>query len=285
MVDESGNIYLNNNLLTLLTKLFLESSVKNAGRGEEDCGSRFGHERSGQELAREYGVELIYTKNTHADMMRAASEEDIAFVGGTLGGAIFPDYFFAVDGLFTVAKMLEMLAVVEKNLGDVARDMPRYAQSRKTGVLPDRRTGQSHAPCDGSLARYESLDRRHQSLIPMMAAVPGCSGPFWKKSGPIAPSSPMRRRSQKRNRFRRNMPDWSRSGGRQGSETGILPLCLPAAPAFLLARRGNWRGSSSRHCWLGGILSALSLRFALGGNELEGDLWRRSALVESVHLN
>jgi mannose-1-phosphate guanylyltransferase / phosphomannomutase len=92
-------------------------------------------------LAREYDVELVYTKNTHADMMRAASEEDIAFVGGTLGGAIFPDYFFAVDGLFTVAKTLEMLAVVEKNLGEVARDMPRHAQSRKQVFCPTEELG------------------------------------------------------------------------------------------------------------------------------------------------
>ena len=63
-------------------------------------------------------------------MMRADSEDGIAFVGGTLGGAIFTDYFFAVDGMFTVAKTLEMLAVVEKNLGEVARDMPRRAQAR-----------------------------------------------------------------------------------------------------------------------------------------------------------
>jgi mannose-1-phosphate guanylyltransferase/phosphomannomutase len=63
-------------------------------------------------------------------MMRAASEEDVAFVGGTLGGAIFTNFFFAVDGMFTVAKTLEMLAVLGKNLGEVASDMPRHAQAR-----------------------------------------------------------------------------------------------------------------------------------------------------------
>ena len=140
MVDESGNIYLNNSLLTLLTKLFLESSIRR-GRAVKKIAVPVSATSEVEELAREYGVELVYTKNTHADMMRAASEEDIAFVGGTLGGAVFPDYFFAVDGLFTVAKTLEMLAVVEKNLGEVARDMPRRAQSRKQVFCPTEELG------------------------------------------------------------------------------------------------------------------------------------------------
>src|ERR1700734_2851532 len=74
-------------------------------------------------------------------MMRAASEDGVNFVGGTLGGAIFPDYFFAVDGMFTVAKTLEMLAVLDKNLGEVAHDMPIRAQARKQVSCPTEKLG------------------------------------------------------------------------------------------------------------------------------------------------
>ena len=140
IVDESGNIYLNNNLLTLLTKLFLESSKKR-GKALRKIAVPVSATSEIEELAEQFGVEIVYTKNTHADMMRAASEDGIDFVGGTLGGAIFPDYFFAVDGLFTVAKTLEMLAVVEKSLSEVARNVPRRAQARKQVFCPSEELG------------------------------------------------------------------------------------------------------------------------------------------------
>lgn len=129
MVDEEGNMYVNNALLTLLTKLFLESEAKR-GRPVKKIAVPISATSEVESLALRYGVELAYTRNTHADMMRVASQEDIAFVGGTLGGAIFTDYFFAVDGMFTVAKTLEMLAVLGKNLGEIAKDMPRHSQAR-----------------------------------------------------------------------------------------------------------------------------------------------------------
>ncbi len=129
MVDEDGQTYTNNSLLTLLTKLFLESEAKR-GRKVQTIAVPISATSEVEELAERHGIEVLYTKNTHADMMRAASEERVAYVGGTLGGAIFTNYFFAVDGMFTVAKTLEMLAVLGKNLGEVARDMPHRAQSR-----------------------------------------------------------------------------------------------------------------------------------------------------------
>ena len=89
LVDESGNIYLNNQLLTLLTKLFLESSKK-LGKRVQKIAVPVSATSEVEDLAKEYDVELIYTKNTHADMMRAASEDGIAFVGGTLEAPYSP---------------------------------------------------------------------------------------------------------------------------------------------------------------------------------------------------
>jgi mannose-1-phosphate guanylyltransferase/phosphomannomutase len=140
IADETGNIYLNNRLLTLLTKLFIESELKR-GRKVERIAVPVSATSEVEELARQHKIELVYTKNTHADMMRAASEDGVHFVGGTLGGAIFPSYFFAVDGMFTVAKTLEMLAVLGKNLGDVAHDIPKRAQSRRQVSCPTEELG------------------------------------------------------------------------------------------------------------------------------------------------
>ncbi len=140
IADESGNIYINNQLLTLLTKLFIESEIT-LGHKVTKIAVPISATSEVEELTRKHNIELVYTKNTHADMMRAASEDDVSFVGGTLGGAIFPDYFFAVDGMFTVAKTLEMLAVLGKNIGEIAQDMPRRAQSRKQVACPTEELG------------------------------------------------------------------------------------------------------------------------------------------------
>jgi mannose-1-phosphate guanylyltransferase/phosphomannomutase len=140
LVDENGNIYINNDLLMMMTKLFLDSEIKR-GRTVKKIGVPISARSEIEDLARYYNVELVYTKGTHADMMAAATQDDIAFVGGTLGGAIFPEYFFAVDGMFTVAKTLEMLAVLGKNLGEVASDMPRNTQVRRDVHCPTEELG------------------------------------------------------------------------------------------------------------------------------------------------
>ncbi len=130
VVDELGEVYLNNELLTLITKLFLESERKR-GRSIQRIAVPVSATSEIELLAKEYGVELTYTKNTHASMMEAASEEDNSYVGGTLGGFIFPEYFFAVDGMFSAAKILEMLAVVGLKLSEVASKLPKRVQIRK----------------------------------------------------------------------------------------------------------------------------------------------------------
>jgi mannose-1-phosphate guanylyltransferase/phosphomannomutase len=140
VVDEKGEIYLNNNLLTLLTKLFLESEIKR-GRTVTRIAVPVAATSEIEELARQYGVEVTFTKNTHASMMEAASEESTSYVGGTLGGFIFPEYFFAVDGMFTAAKILEMLAVLGRNLSELASELPKRVQQRRQVYCPTEQIG------------------------------------------------------------------------------------------------------------------------------------------------
>ncbi len=48
IADETGNIYLNNRLLTLLTKLFIESEHKRGRKVDRNRSSRFRYQRSGR---------------------------------------------------------------------------------------------------------------------------------------------------------------------------------------------------------------------------------------------
>lgn len=131
IVDEHGNPVDNDRILTLVTKMFLhlhpdtkKIAVPITSSGEVDL------------LAREYNVKLFKTRNTHLAMMEATSEKEVRFVGGTKGGFIFTDFFFASDGMFSLAKILEMMARTGWRLGDLDRQLPQLYRVKKDVRCP-----------------------------------------------------------------------------------------------------------------------------------------------------
>ncbi len=61
-------------------------------------------------VAKEFGVEVLRVKDTHYSMMMACDDKDVCFVGGTRGGFLFPEFLYSTDGMFSVAKILELIA-------------------------------------------------------------------------------------------------------------------------------------------------------------------------------
>ncbi|MBM4166927.1 MAG: nucleotidyltransferase [Ignavibacteria bacterium] len=127
IIDELGNYISPERLLTLVTKLFLQVypnttyiAVPVASSAEIDL------------VALEYGTRVKKTRNTHLAMMESACEQNVAFVGGTRGGFIFTDYFFAVDGMFSFAKILELLAKTHQRLGEVDSNTVKLYQSYRS---------------------------------------------------------------------------------------------------------------------------------------------------------
>ena len=53
------------------------------------------------------------------------------FIGGTKGGFIFTDFFFATDAMYSLAKILEMIAVADKRLGEFDAQIPRLHGARR----------------------------------------------------------------------------------------------------------------------------------------------------------
>lgn len=140
VIDENGNLYINNRLLTVVTRLFIESQ-RARGKEVKKIAVPISATAEVEELAKQYGVEVVFTKNTHASMMEFASDDSIDFVGGTLGGFIFPDYFFAVDAMFSVGKIMEMLAIVGKSLGEIADGLPHRIQTKRQVFCPTDQLG------------------------------------------------------------------------------------------------------------------------------------------------
>ncbi len=120
-VTETGEALDNNRLLSIVTKLFLETHKGKVKKISVPIVATSEVERT----AAEYGVEVVYTRNNHSAMMDATNDKEVAFVGGTRGGFIFPDFLFSVDGMYAVAKIMEMTARTGWTLGKLHREIPQ----------------------------------------------------------------------------------------------------------------------------------------------------------------
>ena len=130
-VCETGESIWNYRLLTIVTKLYLEThphikkiAVPVVASSEVEI------------IAAEYGAEVVYTKNTHLAMMEATNDPDIGFVGGTRGGFVFPQFLFAIDGMYATAKIMEMTAKSGLTLGKLDQELPRRAVTERTIPCP-----------------------------------------------------------------------------------------------------------------------------------------------------
>jgi mannose-1-phosphate guanylyltransferase/phosphomannomutase len=133
LVDERGVWYTSLRLLTIVTKLFLET---NKHRDRYVIAVPVQATEEIERIAEDYNVEVRRIRNSHSAMMDATKDADVAFVGGTRGGFIFPEFLNASDGLFTACKILEMIAATGLRLSDLDRDLPKRYQSTQMVKCP-----------------------------------------------------------------------------------------------------------------------------------------------------
>jgi len=69
-------------------------------------------------IAGEFGVQLDRVADNHLAMMDALHKGGCDFVGGTKGGFIFPGFQIGGDAMFAVAKILEIMVLAGKRLGE-----------------------------------------------------------------------------------------------------------------------------------------------------------------------
>ncbi|MCI0706383.1 MAG: nucleotidyltransferase, partial [Ignavibacteriae bacterium] len=126
-VDEHGNRIDNDRMLTLMTKFFAlanpdfkKIAVPISASSEVDL------------IAGQFGLSVLRTRDSHLALMDAASDKEYKFVAGTKGGFIFNEFLFASDGMYSVAKLLEFMAVTKKRLGELDGETPRLHFVKKT---------------------------------------------------------------------------------------------------------------------------------------------------------
>ncbi len=134
-VDEKGNIIDNQELLVMVTDLFLgleytkKIAVPVTATAVVD------------RVAEKYGVDVIRIMNSHRAMTEAGMQEDVRYVGGTRGGFIFAEHFFACDGMFATAKIVEMIAKAGTSVSSQAEKFRLPAYVLHTVACPWDRKG------------------------------------------------------------------------------------------------------------------------------------------------
>ncbi len=131
VVNKQGEFIEEDRLLSLVTKLFAVSHPD-----AKRIAVPFSASREVDLVAAEHGLEVVRTKATHQALMDAAFEGKYDFVGGTKGGFIFPDFLFASDAMFSVAKILEMTAKAGLTFANLDALVPKLRMVKKNVDCP-----------------------------------------------------------------------------------------------------------------------------------------------------
>ncbi len=128
IIDENGQEINSQLLLLMVTDLYLQTH--SARRIAVPVSASMGVEK----IAEEYGVEVMRVRNDHLAMMDAHIRGGADFVGGTLGGFIFPGFQVGADAMYATIRLLEMIAQAKTTLHDLRRRFSNYI--RKTASVP-----------------------------------------------------------------------------------------------------------------------------------------------------
>lgn len=125
VIDNRGVLYNPQRLLSIVTKLFLET---NRDREPYKIAVSIVATSEIEQIAKDYNVGVLRIKNSHSAMMDITREPNILFVGGVWGGFIFTDFLFASDGMYSIGKILEMLAQTGFTFPQLDESLPRRFQ-------------------------------------------------------------------------------------------------------------------------------------------------------------
>lgn len=131
-----GNLLDGDRFLVLVLKMFLiatdgvkKIAVPVRASGEIDL------------VAKEFGVEVVRLTDTHYSMMMACDDKDVSFVGGIRGGFLFPEFLYATDGMFSVAKILELIAVTNSSIDELDKNTPRLFMIKENIICSKEEKG------------------------------------------------------------------------------------------------------------------------------------------------
>jgi mannose-1-phosphate guanylyltransferase/phosphomannomutase len=119
IVDETGKVYEGADLLLLMTALLLKAGAKGAFAVPVAAPSAI------ELMAHEKGMAVRRTKSSERAMIEAALSSEVLLAGTMDGRFAFPRFQAAFDGMFAIARVLELVATCGIPLSRVLGDAPR----------------------------------------------------------------------------------------------------------------------------------------------------------------
>ena len=131
LVDDAGRIYDDAEALIVMVKLILKTGNKGVFVAPVSAPSAI------ELLAHEKRCTVRRTKNAERAMIEAALSSEVVLAGSMDGRFAFPNFQSAFDGMFAIAKTMELLAVRDAPLAGILDEAPRRAflQARVTCPL------------------------------------------------------------------------------------------------------------------------------------------------------
>jgi mannose-1-phosphate guanylyltransferase/phosphomannomutase len=118
LVDETGALYDGIQLLTLVAALQLKS---------DQCGTITVPVQAPstiEQMALKKKCSVVRTKSSDRAMLEAATASEVVMAGSTDGRFAFPHFQAAFDGMFTIAKLIELSAALNLPFSKVLSDAP-----------------------------------------------------------------------------------------------------------------------------------------------------------------
>lgn len=119
IVDHKGEIYQGETALSVFLKMAIEADTR-----IKEVAVPVNASMLIEKFCERKGVKVFRTKTSNRALMEAALNNETGFVGENYGGYIFTNFLPAFDGMFSIVKALEMLAILDTELHDVLRQIP-----------------------------------------------------------------------------------------------------------------------------------------------------------------
>jgi mannose-1-phosphate guanylyltransferase/phosphomannomutase len=131
LVDGAGRIYDDAEALILMVTLILKTGNKGVFVAPVSAPSAI------ELLAHEKRCTVRRTKNSERALIEAALSSEVVLAGSMDGRFAFPNFQSAFDGMFAIAKTMELLAIHDAPLAGILDEAPRRAflQTRVTCPL------------------------------------------------------------------------------------------------------------------------------------------------------
>src|SRR3954447_3269123 len=135
LVDDSGHVLSDTETLMALLSLVLSTQEK------PRIAVPVAVSQTVDDMCRQAGAEIVWTKLSTPHLMEVASSNDITFAASQEGGYIFPAFLPAYDAVATVVNVLALLAETGLRLSKVVSQQPRIHIVHETVVTPWEQKG------------------------------------------------------------------------------------------------------------------------------------------------